>query len=87
MKILMLSEKDVTPLLSMSEVMEAVESAFKERALGHAQMPAKPYLFYKKYNGDLRTMPSYLEKLDISAVKIVNVHPDNPSKYLSLIHI
>lgn len=44
-------------------------------------MPAKPYLFYKKYNGDLRTMPSYLEKLDISAVKIVNVHPDNPEKY------
>jgi len=81
MKILLLSEKDVTPLLSMGEVMEAVESAFKERALGHAQMPAKPYLFYKKYNGDLRTMPSYLEKLDISAVKIVNVHPDNPSKY------
>jgi len=81
MKILLLSEKDITPLLSISEVMEAVESAFKERALGRVQMPAKPYLFYKKYNGDLRTMPSYLEKLDISAVKIVNVHPDNPRKY------
>jgi len=81
MKILLLSEKDVTPLLSISEVMEAVESAFKEKALGRVQMPAKPYLFYKKYNGDLRTMPSYLEKLDISAVKIVNVHPDNSRKY------
>lgn len=81
MKILLLSEKDVTPLLSMSEVMEAVESAFRERTLGRVQMPAKPYLFYSKYNGDLRTMPSYLEKLDVSAVKIVNVHPDNPRKY------
>jgi len=78
MKILLLTEKDITPLLSMGEVMEAVETAFKEKALGRVQMPAKPYLFYKKYNGDLRTMPSYLEKLDISAVKIVNSHPDNP---------
>jgi alanine dehydrogenase len=26
-------------------------------------------------------MPSYLEELGISAVKIVNVHPDNPSKH------
>lgn len=61
--------------------MEAVESAFKEKGLGHVQMPAKIYLFYKKYNGDLRTMPSYLEELDTSAVKIVNVHPENRTKY------
>jgi len=26
-------------------------------------------------------MPSYLEELDVSAVKIVNVHPENPSRY------
>jgi alanine dehydrogenase len=44
-------------------------------------MPAKIYLFYRKYNGDLRAMPSYLERLDISAVKVVNVHPDNRAKY------
>jgi alanine dehydrogenase len=65
----------------MSEVIEAVESAFKEKGLRRVQMPAKTYLYYKKYGGDLRTMPSYLEELDISAVKIVNVHPDNPSKH------
>ena len=61
--------------------MEAVEQAFREKGLGQVQMPAKVYIFYKKYNGDLRTMPSYLEKLDVSAVKIVNVHPDNRTKY------
>jgi alanine dehydrogenase len=60
--------------------MEAVELAFKQKGLGRVQMPAKVYLTYDRYNGDLRTMPSYLEELDISAVKIVNVHPDNPSK-------
>jgi alanine dehydrogenase len=81
MKILLLAERKVIPLLCMREVMEAVETAFKEKALGRGQMPAKPYLFYTKNNGDLRTMPSYLEELEISAVKIVNVHPDNPKKY------
>jgi alanine dehydrogenase len=65
----------------MPEVMESVELAFKQKGYGRVQMPAKSYLHYKKYNGDLRTMPSYLEELDVSAVKIVNVHPDNPSKH------
>jgi len=65
----------------MSEVMDAVELAFKQKGIGRVQMPAKVYLNFNKYNGDLRTMPSYLEELDISAVKIVNVHPDNPAKH------
>ena len=81
MKTLLLTEYDVKQLLSMDEVMKAVESAFREKGLNHVQMPAKLYLFYKKYNGDLRAMPSYLEELDISAVKVVNVHPENRIKY------
>jgi len=81
MKTLLLTENEVKRLLSIDEVMAAVESAFREKGLGHVQMPAKLYLFYNKYNGDLRAMPSYLEELDISAVKVVNVHPDNRAKY------
>jgi len=81
MRVLLLTEKDIKPLLSMSEVMEAVETAFREKALGYVQMPPKVYLSYKKYNGDLRAMPSYLERLEVSAVKVVNSHPDNPRKF------
>jgi len=81
MKILLLTEKDVEQLLSMDEVMEAVEAAFREKGLGRVQMPAKLYLFYGKYKGDLRTMPSYLEQMEVSAVKVVNVHPENPKKH------
>ncbi len=81
MKVLLLTEKDIKPLLSMSEVMEAVEKAFREKGLGHVQMPSKSYLHFEKYNGDLRSMPSYLERLDISAVKVVNSHPDNPTRF------
>ena len=81
MRTLLITEREVIPLLHMHEVMEAVETAFKEKGLGRGQMPPKSYLFYTEDNGDLRTMPSYLEELEISAVKIVNVHPDNPKKY------
>jgi len=81
MQVLLLTEKDVKPLLLMSEVMEAVETAFREKALGHAQMPPKLYIMYDKYHGDLRAMPSYLERLEVSAVKVVNSHPDNPRKF------
>jgi alanine dehydrogenase len=62
----------------MEEAIEAVELAFTEKGLKRTQMPPKLYIL--KYNGDLRTMPFYMEGLDISAVKIVNVHPDNRVK-------
>jgi len=78
---LLLTDDQVKDLLPMTEVLDAVELAFKQKGLGQVQMPAKAYIYFKKYNGDLRTMPSYLEELDISTVKMVNVHPDNHVKY------
>jgi alanine dehydrogenase len=78
---LLLSDDEVKGLLSMEDSIGAVELAFREKALGRVQMPPKLYLFFKKYNGDLRAMPSYLEEMDISAVKVVNVHPENREKY------
>ena len=77
MKTLILSEEAVKRVLSLEEVMLAVESAFRMKVLGHAQMPTKQYLFIKKYNGDLRTMPSYLEETDVVAVKVVTSHSEN----------
>lgn len=81
MKTLLLTDEEIKPLLSIGEVMEAVEEAFREKGLGYVQMPPKPYLFFEKYDGDLRVMPSYLERIDVSAVKVVNSHPHNPSSY------
>ncbi|HII06068.1 MAG TPA: alanine dehydrogenase [Methanotrichaceae archaeon] len=82
MDILWLSEDEVKSLLTMEETIEAVEEAFKEHGLGKAQMPPKSYLYYRKHNGDLRTMPAYLEDLDATGVKVVNVHPANPGQGL-----
>jgi len=80
-KTLILTGKQVKKLLDMKDVLGAVEDAFRHKGLGKAQMPPKMYLFYQKFDGDLRTMPSYVEDMDVSAVKIVNVHPQNPKAY------
>jgi len=77
LNVLLLKEDDVKQLLTVDDVLEAVEAAFREKALGRVQMPPKVYLFYGKYGGDLRVMSSYMESLDASAVKIVNSHPKN----------
>jgi len=74
---LILTAEQVEKLLDMKEVIEAVEGAFRYKGLGKVQMPAKVYLDFPKYAGDLRTMPSYVEDLDTAAVKIVNVHANN----------
>lgn len=77
LKTLVLSEEAVKGLLTFEEVIDAVEAAFKMKGLGHVQMPAKQYLFMKKYNGDVRTMPAYLEENDVVTIKVVNSHPEN----------
>jgi alanine dehydrogenase len=75
--ILLLTDQEVKPLLESGDVLEVVEQAYREKGLGRVQMPPKTYIYYEKYNGDLRVMPAYMESMDTSAVKIVNVHPDN----------
>ena len=76
--ILWLNRKDMDGLIDIHNVLPVVENAFWEHGLGKVQMPPKVYLDFKAHNGDLRTMPGYLENMDIAGVKLVNVHPDNP---------
>ena len=81
MKVLLLSEREIAELSSIEEVMEVVENAFREKALGYVQMPPKVYLYFSRYNGDVRAMPAYLERLNVASVKIVNSHPENPKNF------
>jgi alanine dehydrogenase len=73
MSTLFLSNKDVRNLLNMAEVIEAVEQAFKDLALGRAKMPSKAYLMLEK--GDFRAMPGAVP--GAAGMKWVNVHPQN----------
>lgn len=82
MEVLWLAQDEVKSVMDMRSDMQVVESAFRQHGLGKVQMPPKSYLYYTAYNGDLRTMPAYLEEEDITGVKIVNVHPGNPARGL-----
>jgi alanine dehydrogenase len=75
---LLLTDNEIKSILEMGDVIEAVEMSFKEKGFNRVQMPAKIYLHYNEEKGDLRSMPAFLDKIGISAVKIVNVHPENP---------
>lgn len=82
METLLLTRSDVKALVTLDEIVTAVKDAFIQKSEGKVQMPAKNFLFFKNYQGDLRSMPSYLEGSDIAAVKIVNSHPENRAKGL-----
>lgn len=78
---LIITKKEVESIIPLGEiknVIDGVEKAFFDYGQGKVQMPAKLYLFFKEFNGDLRIMPSYSETLKMAGTKIVNVHPDNP---------
>ena len=82
MKTLILTESEIKPLLQIEDAIKVVEQAFRAKSDGMVQMPPKPYLYFKKYDGDLRIMPAYLEDVDTAGVKIVNSHPLNPDQGL-----
>lgn len=78
---LVLTQKEIQKILPLKEikkVIRVVERAFFDYGQGKIQMPPKLYLDFKKFNGDLRIMPSYSEVLEIAGTKLVNVHPKNP---------
>ncbi|WP_094228904.1 alanine dehydrogenase [Methanolobus psychrotolerans] len=80
MDVLWLEQTDVKSVIDMHLTIYAVENGFREHGLKKVQMPPKSYLYFDKHNGDLRTMPSFMEGQDIAGVKIVTVHPDNREK-------
>lgn len=79
MKVLLIPRSDMEGIVSMREVIDAVEAAFKAKALGRVQMPSKTYVIFSE--GDFRTMSCYIPELGVGCVKIVNSHPGNPERY------
>ena len=76
---LLLKQSEIENLITMKEVVDAVEIAFKAFAERDVQMPPKDYLFF--HEGDLRIMPCYVRSTEEAGVKCVNVHPKNPQNH------
>jgi len=85
---LILNQKQIqkiVPLSQISNIIGVVEEAFFEYGLEKVYMPQKIYLNFEKYQGDLRIMPAFSERLEVAGTKIVNVHPQNPKKGLKTV--
>lgn len=78
---LILKQSEIKELSDMKEIIGYVETAYSVDANRKVQMPAKLYLFFNKYEGDLRIMPCFVRGLDQAGVKNVNVHPKNREDY------
>ena len=53
--------KQIIPLTEINKVVECIEFAFSKYGKNEVDMPPKTYLYFKKDNGDLRVMPSFLK--------------------------
>ncbi|ACY15171.1 ornithine cyclodeaminase family protein [Haliangium ochraceum] len=79
MDTLILTQRDIRSLITMAEVVPAVERAFLAHGRGEGLMPPKVYIDLPQHHGDFRAMPAYLE--GAAGVKWVNSHPQNPVKH------
>lgn len=79
MNTLILTKQEIRDLITMNEVVPAVEAAFGAYGRGKVNMPAKVYLDLPQYAGDFRAMPAYMA--GAAGVKWVNSHPENPAKH------
>ena len=77
----LITSKNVQSVLTYPLSLKTVEAAFKAFGQGKAFQPPKSYLTFK--DGDLRSMPAYINApgMNIAGIKSVNVHPDNHKKF------
>ncbi|MEJ2205712.1 MAG: ornithine cyclodeaminase family protein [Gemmatimonadota bacterium] len=80
-----LSRSDVESLgLPMSDVIEAVEGAFREKGLGTAEMPPKPGV-HPGPDAFIHAMPAYLKGIGAAGLKWVSGFPENAARGLPYI--
>lgn len=77
--VLLLSKNDLESILTMDDVMEAVEEGFRQFSLGNVKMPLRTVLNIEKNGGQVLYMPAYVGGIGALAVKVVSVYPNNPT--------
>ncbi|AHF80439.1 ornithine cyclodeaminase family protein [Thermococcus paralvinellae] len=77
---LVLSRNDLEKILSMKEVIKAIEKAFLELYNRTAKVPLRIIIDIEKHKGTMLYMPCYLEENDALAIKVVSVYGENLKK-------
>lgn len=83
---IILTRKELRNLLSMEEVIRALEEGFLSYARGKTVVPVRLPVEVKRYKGICLLMPSVQEEPDGLGVKVVSVYPENPKRNLPTIH-
>jgi len=84
-QILYLSQADVEAAgVTMAEIIDAMEAAFREKGLGNVEMPPKPGV-HSKPDAFIHAMPAYIPAMKSIGLKWVSGYPDNYKKGLPYI--
>ena len=84
-KMLYLSKRDVAEIdLSMKEIVETLDEAFKEKGLGNIEMPPKPGI-HTAPDGFLHAMPAFIPSMGSAGCKWVGGYPENYRRNLPYI--
>jgi ornithine cyclodeaminase/alanine dehydrogenase len=84
-EVLYLSRADVDKLnISIGEIIDVVEEAFREKAKGDVEMPPKPGIHPQK-DAFIHAMPAYLPSMRSAGMKWVSGFPENPRRGLPYI--
>ncbi len=85
-RLLYLSYSDVQGLgVTMAEVIEALEIAFREKGKGKVEMPPKPGVHPTNPDNFIHAMPAYIPALGSAGVKWVAGYPENYKRGLPYI--
>ena len=85
-RLLYLSQADVVAVgISMSEIIAAVETAFRAKGEGRTEMPPKPGVHPGGGDNFIHAMPAYIQDLKSAGVKWVSGYPENYKRGLPYI--
>jgi ornithine cyclodeaminase/alanine dehydrogenase-like protein (mu-crystallin family) len=85
-QLLYLSQADVVALgLTMAEIIEALEVAFREKGEGRVEMPPKPGIHPGGGDNFIHAMPAYIPSMGSAGVKWVSGFPENYKRGLPYI--
>jgi len=85
-QLLYLSQFDVESVgLTMAEIIDLLEAAFKEKGLGRVEMPPKPGIHPGEEDNFIHAMPAYIPAMNSAGVKWVSGYPENYKRDLPYI--
>ncbi len=85
-ELLYLSQNEVAALgLTMAEIIDALEKAFREKGEGRTEMPPKPGIHPGGGDNFIHAMPAYIPALKSAGLKWVSGFPENAARGLPYI--